>query len=59
MPFKLHRQIDRVTTVIPLDAKHVANPSHACPVAKSRRNGFSSLALACLLSIGVTACGGG
>ena len=59
MSFKLHHQIDRATTVIPVTAESVTIPSHTFSVAGSRRNGFSTVALACLLSIGVAACGGG
>ena len=59
MPSNLHHQIDRATTVIPVNAENVASKSHADSIAESLSNGFSTLALACLLSIGVAACGGG
>jgi len=59
MSFKLHHQIDRATTVIPVNAESVASKSHAETIAESSRNRLGTVALACLLSIGVAACGGG
>ena len=59
MPFELHHQIDRAATVIPAGSGSVATKRHAGRIAESRCNYFSAVAMACLLSIGVVACGGG